>query len=454
MRLLRRLAAPSLCLALLAVLSGCGDGRPAAPRNLLLITLDTLRADHLGTYGYGRPTSPALDAFAAAATVFEDVTCSMPTTLPSHASIFTGLHPSQHGLRRNGEIPQRDLLTLFDLLKARGAATGAIVASRVLDAEYLTGMGFDEVEFPGSESQYQVRAERVSERGLAWLARAQGRPFALWLHYYDTHEPYSPPARFAAAFDRGYEGRLPDRLEIPILVGFNEPDTGAALSAADLDHITDLYDAEISYLDTALGRLFEHLDEMQLLSTTLIVIVGDHGQALGENSFFGHGLRLLEPVIKVPLIVRLPGQVAGRRVPTPVETVDLMPTLAELFGLEAPADLAGVSLTPALAGQTLAVPPFRRVERRSFPDQPEVVGLALHGGDWKALYYHDQDGSELRYLGRLPGGLDAANLYTDDGDEARWLEAARRDLAAAGLDPASELDEQQRRALRALGYME
>jgi arylsulfatase len=454
MRSFRRLAAPSLCLAVLAALPGCGEGRTAAPRNLLLITLDTLRADHLGTYGYERPTSPALDAFAAASIVFEDVTCSMPTTLPSHASIFTGLRPSQHGLRRNGEIPQRDLVTIFDLLKARGAATGAIVASRVLDAEYLSGMGFDDVVFPGSESQYQVRADRVSERAEAWLARAQGRPFALWLHYYDTHEPYSPPARFAAAFDRGYEGSLPDRLEIPTLVSFNEPDAGAALSAADIDHITDLYDAEISYLDSVLGTLFEHLDEMQLLSDTLIVIVGDHGQALGENSFFGHGLRLLEPVIKVPLVIRLPGQIAGRRVATPVETVDLMPTLAELFGLEAPARLSGIDLTPSLAGGTLAVPPFRLIERRSFPDQPEVLGLALHGGDWKAVYYHDQDGSELRYLGRLPAGLDAANVYTDDEDEARWLEAARRELVTAGLDPSSELDAQQRRALRALGYVD
>jgi arylsulfatase A-like enzyme len=454
MRRLRSVAGPSLCLAVLATQLGCDPPRPAAPRNFLLITLDTLRADHLGTYGYERPTSPALDAFAAGATVFEDVTCSMPTTLPAHVSIFTGLRPSQHGVHRNGEIPPRDLVTIFDLLEARGAATHAVVASRVLDTRYLSGLGFDDVEFPGSKDQYQTAAERVNERARAWLAQTHGRPFALWLHYYDTHEPYSPPARLAKAFDRGYQGSLPDTLDVPTLVGFNEPAAGAALSAADLAHITDLYDAEIAYLDSTLGRLFEHLDELQVLSDTLVVIVGDHGQALGESSFFGHGLRLLEPVIKVPLIVRLPGQIAGRRVATPVETVDLLPTLAELFDLEAPAGLSGLSLTPALAGEALATPPFRLIERRSFAERPEVLGVALHGGNWKAVFYHDQDGSELRYLGRLPGGLDAANVYDAEASEARWLEAARRSLEGVGLDPASELDEEQRRALRALGYVD
>jgi len=444
---------PGLLLSLVMV--ACSVPEPPVPRNLLLITLDTLRADHLGLYGYERSTSPELDAFAASATVFEDATCSMPTTLPSHASIFTGLRPTQHGLRRNGQVPSGDLVTLFDLLGEGGAATAAIIASRVLDEQYLAGMGFDEVIFPGSERQYQTRAQHVTDHAADWLERRveePGKSFALWLHYYDTHEPYEPPAALAKAFDRGYDGPLPDALDTPTLVAFNDP--GTVLSTADLEHIEDLYDAEIAQLDLQLGRLFEHLDRLDVLDDTVVVLVGDHGQALGENAFFGHGLRLLEPVIKVPLIVRLPGQSEAIRHLGPVETIDLVPTLLELFGLETPSGLPGVSLVQALAGHEIEAPPFRFIERRAYPDQPDVVAVALHGGSWKAVYYRDEDGSETRHLGRRQGGLDGENLYRPDSTEARWLEDAWKGVAAAGTPAAAELDDPTQRMLRALGYID
>ncbi|MCZ6507493.1 MAG: hypothetical protein O7A04_05525, partial [Acidobacteria bacterium] len=166
------------------------------------------------------------------------------------------------------------------------------------------------------------------------------------------------------------------------------------------------------------------------------------------------GLRLLEPVVKVPLILRLPGQTVPRRVADPVETVDLFPTVAELFGLPAPAGLPGRTLTPALVGAALTAPRFRIIERRRYPDQPKVVGVALHGGDWKAVYYHDEDGRETRWLGRRTEGFDTVNLYDPASDEARWLETARKGLQAVGDEPASELDEEGRRILEALGYLD
>jgi arylsulfatase A-like enzyme len=427
-------------------------GEKTAPRNLLLVTLDTLRADHLGAYGYRRPTSPELDAFAAQATLFEDATCSMPTTLPSHVTIFTGLRPSEHGVRRNGQAPERDLTTVFDLLAERGLATGAVIGSKVVGERYLGGLGFQDVVFPGSERQYQARAERVTDHAAAWIENRDGAPFALWVHYYDTHEPYAPAARFARQFDRGYEGPLPSALDVKTLVGFND-DAGAALSTDDLAHVTDLYDAEIAYLDAHLGRLFERLADLGLLDETVVVIVGDHGQSLGDNGFFGHGLRLLEPVVKVPLIVRLPDQTTAARVESPVETVDLAPTLLDLFDLASPDELPGISLVPALEGKALPRRQFRLVERRAYPEQPEVVGVALHGGDWKAVYYRDEDGVESHLLGRRAGGLDGVNLYASDSDEARWLDAARRGLLAAE-STSPDLDEEELRMLRALGYVE
>ncbi len=189
------------------------------------------------------------------------------------------------------------------------------------------------------------------------------------------------------------------------------------------------------------------------MDETAVVIVGDHGQAIGENGFFGHGLRLLEPVVKVPLIVRLPGRTAVARVTAPVETIDLLPTLLEVFGLDSPGELPGISWLPALDGRPLPRRRFRLVERRAYPEQPEVVGVALHGGDWKAVYYHDEDGAESHLLGRGVGALDGPNLWDAGSDEAGWLDAARRALLAAE-SPSAELDEDELRMLRALGYVE
>jgi arylsulfatase A-like enzyme len=315
-------------------------------------------------------------------------------------------------------------------------------------------MGFDEVIFPGSEQQYQVRAKHVTSHAISWLERPREGPFALWVHYYDPHEPYNPPQALALAFDRGYTGELSDALDIKTLVGLNDLPAEERSSPADLAHITDLYDAEIAYLDGHLGRLFNRLEALDLLDDTLVTVVGDHGQALGENSFFGHGLRLLEPVIKVPWILRLPGQTAPRRVTEPVETIDLFPTIAEALNLSVPAGLPGRTLIPALSGEPLAAPRYRIIERRLYPDQPEVVGVALHGGDWKAVYYRDEDGRETRWLGRQTQGLDAVNFYDPASDPALWLETARQGLQAAADEPVAELDEERERVLKALGYLD
>ena len=445
---------PAILLLLLATATvACRGERQPAARNLLLITLDTLRADHLGIYGYPRPTSPNLDAFAASAAVFDDVTCSMPTTLPSHLSIFTGLRPLEHGVRRNGQIADRDLVTLFDLFQQQGAATAAVIASRVLGSKYLAGAGFDELLFPGAKQQYQARAELVTEHASAWLEQHHQTPFGLWVHYYDSHEPYAPAASFARAFDRGYQGELGDALDVKTLVGLNQRPPDEALTADDLAHVTDLYDAEIAYLDHHLGRLLAHLDELGRLEDTVVVIVGDHGQALGEDGFFGHGLRLLEPVVQVPLLVRQPGTKRAIRVQTPVETIDLMPTLAELLSLDAPSGLAGRSLVPLLAGETLASRRFRWIERRSYPDQPEVIGLALHGGSWKAVYYRDEDGREQRLLSHQSDGLDSAGQLNVESEEARWLEAARSALLLAGSSATTAAGVDDSEMLRALGYL-
>jgi arylsulfatase A-like enzyme len=484
-------------------------GPPAAapPSRLLIITLDTFRADRIGSYGYARAATPALDALAAQATRFADVTCAMPTTLPSHLTILTGLTPRQHGVRRNGEVPGGELRSIFHLLKERygsqhgsqagpGARTAAVTAARVLDPKYLGGLGLDDLYFGDEEAEgdgaaaeaAQVPAGDVVRRGLRWLdetlaapstpeaaqeARQEGDQdgappaFALWLHLFDSHEPYDPAPELAARFAAGYAGALPAELPVPFLTGLNDPAEDAKLSAADRRYVSDLYDAEVGEVDAALATLFGELRRRGLWDSLTVVVVGDHGQALGESAdgdppFWGHGERLLGPVIRVPLIIKEAGQRAGRVVATPVETLDLLPTLAELLGLEAPAGLTGRSLVPALHGGTLPALPYRLVERRYYPQQPERQGVALDAGDWKLTAYYEapDDGAQERalaasyHLGRTDGagGLDGENLFSRSAPEARLLAAALATLRrqAPLHSPVAAGDDAM---LRALGYV-
>lgn len=442
----------ALALGLLLAL-GCGQTAYPKPKNLLLITLDTLRADHLGAYGYPRPTSPHLDRFAASATVFLDVTCSMPTTLPSHLSILTGLTPAQHGVHRNGELPQRELPSFFAAIEEQGAKSAAIVAAGVLREDFLRPLGIDQFFDLQDQATYFVDAEVINQRAIAWLEKNGEQPFALWLHYFDTHEPYTPPPAFAERFTEGYAGPLPNALDTPWLVSLNRAEVRAGLSERDLRHVVDLYDAEIAYLDAQLGRLFSFLEERRLLAETLVVLVGDHGQAHGENDFFGHGEKLIEPVIKVPLIVRMPGQKRHFEVEAAVETLDIVPTLADLFGFAPGAEARGRSLRAALQGGELAPASLRVVERRSYPAVAERRGIVLHAGEQKWIYYRETAGATYHH-GKAEGvgGLDGENFYVANSRAARRLEQLVTELDASTRESAP-LPADVRDMLRSLGYL-
>ncbi len=432
-----------------------GAGEP--PVHLLLVTLDTLRADHLGVYGHRAPTSPALDAFAETATVFGDVTCSMPTTLPSHLTIFTGLTPAQHGVSENGVVPSGELTSIFDLLAARGVRTAAIVSAKVLAAKYLAGLGLAEVAFGDGSSPgaLEVRGDVVTDQAIEWLAAGGEEPFALWLHYFDAHEPYDPPQRWAERFTAGYNGPL-GVLSTPWLVALNDEAAAAKLSEADRDYVADLYDAQIAFLDAELGRLFAFLKQRGLWQKTLVLIVGDHGQAHGEAGFWGHGERLLEPVVQVPLLVKLPGQAISGRVRTPVETLDVLPTLAAYYRLEMPPDRSGRSLVQALRGGGEPAPRGPRIiERRTYTrTAPERRGVALHAGSWKMTVYRENGGTRY-HLGRRSGagGLDGEDFYAPGAHELRLL----REIVPARPAPVVErqpFTQETLEMLRALGYVD
>jgi arylsulfatase A-like enzyme/Flp pilus assembly protein TadD len=324
----------ALVLATLVASSGpgCRRSEPEAParpvpRHLILVTIDTLRADRLGSYG-GPVATPNLDRIAAEGVRVVDATVHVPLTRPSHASLFTGRYPARHGLRDNISLPLADdIPTLPERLASAGFTTGAFVSSVVLSEQSGLNRGFGhyDAELEGRDggaiflNTLQRDGDRTVERVDAWL-KAQApvgeRRVALWVHLYDPHDPYEPP--------EPYRSRFADRP----------------------------YDGEVAWTDEIVGRLRARLEAAGLWNDALLVVTSDHGESLGEHDETGHGFFAYETTLRVPLIVRGPGVGSGTTVDGTVRTVDLLPTLVELLGLDMPPGpaLDGQSVAAALAG--------------------------------------------------------------------------------------------------------
>ena len=274
-----------VCLTTLSVAAlGCtGDGRPS----VLLITIDTLRADRLGCYGCREAQTPNMDRLAAEGVMFEQVGAQVPVTLPSHATILTGLPPASHGVHDNSTFSLADTVTtLAEVFRKAGYRTGAVVGAYVLARQFGLGQGFedyddsfDDTQGSGSEAEsVERRAAEVARRGIDWLEQHRRTPFFLWLHFFDPHMPYDPP-----------------------------PPLGR-------DDYASPYDGEVSYVDRELGRVFRWLQEVGLEQSTLVVLTSDHGEGLGSHDEETHGVFLYESTLRVPLILRWPGRLsAGMR---------------------------------------------------------------------------------------------------------------------------------------------
>ncbi len=431
----RRTAGPAalpallLLLAVVAAASGAGCGRRPAP-NLLLVTLDTTRADHLGCYGFPLARTPAIDRLAAEGVRCSDAVTAAPITLPSHATILTGLYPPTHGVRDNGTYALgNDAVTLAQRLKRAGYRTQAIVSALVLNRRYNLTPGFDgyddDLWTERQPRMFLIRSRpgpRTAERAVRWLGswalEAPRRPFFLWMHLFDAHQPYSVPAG--------------ER--------FRSPTT---------------YDAEIAVLDQAVHSVIEQLGHLGVLDDTLVVITADHGESLGEHGEKTHALFIYDATVRVPLILRFPRALpAGRVYSGPVRTVDIVPTVLAALRLPGGAATQGTDLLPALRGD---VPP---------PDLPQYsesllsqVGFGMsplfgiRRGGYKWIRAPHPEVYDLR---RDPGEL--RNLYPL---EARRGAALDRDLAAVlddsrrrALAPQrSVADAETERNLRALGYV-
>ncbi len=337
--------------------------RPQAP-NVVLISLDTLRADHLSLYGYGRPTSPHLERWARRrGIVFRNTVASSPWTLPSHVSLFTGLDALRHGVNYGAEAPA-SLLMLAELLHGAGYRTVAVTGGGYVGPGHGFAQGFDSYSRPpGFAAEEELKSGL--ENAIGRLRRNAGRPFFLFFHTYEIHTPFRRREPYFSRFrstsvEPPANGIATRKVEPDVARGLVEKKEFVAqledsrrrlLKAEELPLVTDLYDAGIAYTDAMLQRLFQALEELDLERRTIVVVTSDHGEALGEKGLAGHAY-LYDFNLMVPLILALPdGTAAGRVISEQVSLVDVLPTVLELVGLDPVPGLDGASLLPLIQGR-------------------------------------------------------------------------------------------------------
>jgi choline-sulfatase len=407
-------------------------GRGVEKPNVLLLTLDTTRADHLACYGYPGVATPNLDAIAGRGVLFEQAATATPLTLPSHTTIMTGLYPTYHGVRVNGNTALGDdQTTLAEVLAARGYATGAFIAAFVLDGRWGLKQGFAHYDDQFDLKKYkhldlgevQRPGNEVVDAALAWLEEQKAKPFFAWVHLYDPHVPYAPPEPYASAYAR----RGP----------------------------TGPYDGEIAFMDEQVGRLTAWLARTGLDRSTVVVYVGDHGEALGSHGEGTHGYFVYDYAMHVPFVVSAPFEAfQGKRVPVQVGTVDVFPTVLELAGAAPPGKVQGRSLAGLM---------FDPKSGREVPAYGEAMASNIQFG-WAPLHclrtprykYIDAPRAELYDLARDSGEND--NLVASAPDVARRMKAELdRLMAETGRDApapqAADLDKETMERLSALGYV-
>ena len=405
-----RLASAASPFLLAALLASCSK-EPVRPRSAILVTLDTMRADVLGCYGGAGNLTPCLDELARSSVRYHRARSVASMTLPSHASILTGLYPLRHGVRDNGVAPlSASARTLAELARERGLQTAAFVASSVLDRAFALDQGFDVYGEP-ERGTPALDATAMARQARWWLGRRdRSRPFLLWLHLYDPHVPYAPPASY-------------------------------------LERASDAYRGEVAYVDATLGELISELEADGTLASTLLVVVGDHGESLGQHGEPTHGALCYDSTLRVPFLVRHPdGWRAGESSQETVSVVDVFPTLVEALELGEPGDIDGLSLYRRM------VPPERGVYFESYSGWLNYGWSPLAGWADQRLKYLHSSSPELYdpaadpqekhdLLGRLPG-------------EPERYRAA---IAALAARPALPLEDSRLQAdvlgaLRQLGY--
>jgi arylsulfatase A-like enzyme len=422
-----------------------GNGTP-----VVLVSIDTLRSDHLGAYGYPRDTSPHVDSFRRDAILFRNAIAQAPSTLPSHASMMTSLLPPHHSASvANNRALAPDVATLAELLHKDGYATASFNGGVQLQSVWGLDRGFDTYvsvrprNTPSdSLSSPSDRFTHVVELSRGWIEEHRAKPFLLFLHTYEVHHPYTPEASDLAPFRGDYQGPLPDQISVELLREIN--DRHRAIDARDRQHIVDAYDAEIRSMDRAFGALVDVLRSNGVYDRALVIFTSDHGEEFGEHGKMGrHAHTLFDELLRVPLLVKLPrSERAGSTEAAEAQGIDLAPTVLGALALRAPRAFEGHDL--------LQPAPRDAAPALSFRDVVEPnASVALRTAEWKlydrSLFHLSSDPDEKH------------DVAKDNVDLVRALRRRMNEIASSRPAPRARTaapDEDLRERLRSLGYVE
>ncbi len=432
-----------LCAAMLA---GPAAAATRAPLNVVLISLNALRADHLAAYGYGKETAPNISRLASEGALFEHAAAQSHWTLSSLASLFTSKYVHSHGVYGRGQKLAPGETTLAAVLKEAGYRTAAFTGGLDMSGLYGLSKGF-EVYFDDTGKKPMGSFKEIMPRALDWLAARRGEKFFLFLDSYDIHPPFDKP--WPGGKEPGYSGSLKGKsLSYDFLRGFK--DGTLRLTGEDLAYINSRYDAGITYSDGFVGGLLAKLDELGLSSSTVVILTSEHGEELGERgSFdrFGQG-NLYEEAVRVPLVIRDPRTPGGARIAAQAQLIDLMPTVLDILGLKVPSGAQGASLLPLLSGA--AGKDFNRyVYAEAGPGK-----WMIRSGGWKlicdsgkySLFDLVNDKAEKRDLAAAKPDM----VYSLAQKLVKWRRATRTGRSPDGA--RVELSPEMKRKLREAGY--
>ena len=410
-------------------------------KGVILVSIDTVRRDHVGAYGYAKPTTPRLDALARTGILCDDAVSTSSWTLPAHLSMLTSVDPGAHGGTDMSHGYNRRLPTLASLLRKAGFATQAVTSHLYVSAVYGMDDGFDNMDF-----RQDRRATEVADRAVDILDRVGDRPFFLFLHLYDPHWHYDPPEAQRRIFETSYTGTLTGLWQ-----DFSKHDRSNT-SPTDLTHLLALYDGEIRYADDEVGRVLDHVKTRGLDRGTLVVMTSDHGEEFLDHGSWEHQKTLYEEVIRIPMVVAGPG-VQPRHETWQTSLLDVMPTILAW---------AGVPASPAQQGRSLLTTPGTREaygETDHTIDHTHKVFLRAGAGWWKAILSLDADGKPVHEewydLAADPGETTSKTAHANVAADirARVIQRWREARGRGGPGPAVQLTPEQRERLRALGYV-
>lgn len=450
-----------LSLAVWAI--SCGQPTPPPPPHVVVLSIDTIRADALGCYGSEKGLTPELDALAARGVRFADAIAPMATTFPSHSSMFTGLYPRAHGVRWNGDSLGEEHLTLAELLQMDGYATGGFVSYKAMIARGGLKQGFDVVSdaavtFGKKTHEERIRSgAEVNQLTFEYLDSgvAEGeKPVFLWLHYFEPHSPY-PMTDYAKERLNGYDGPLADGASVEEFFGLSKPANRTPEAPRVMQ---DLYDGRVLDTDRLVGELVDGLEQRGLLENTIFVVIGDHAQLLGEHERYGHGALLWQDVLQIPFFIVDPREENPRVVQQRVNVVDMMPTILEMLGKEVPGGMQGRSLVPALRGESMEDQVSFAEVRIADPRQKRAKGqgeaVSVFEGPFKLTLQGDE--VSLYHLGNDPGEMDPIPLEQQAEVVARLRPLANyhKQMPAGSITENGEMSAEMLAELQALGYVD